>query len=101
MGQAEIHTKCILKQLNTFLEVGSYALQPRNRKLKGVNIPLSAPVIEEPVVNTGGVEQVEAGQSPDHVTREEVPETDHAVLTPILHQAGALTRSEYSKEHIS
>ena len=40
MGQAEIHTKCILKQLNTFLEVGSNALQPRNRKLEGVNIPL-------------------------------------------------------------
>ena len=53
-----------------------------------------APVIEEPVVNTGGVEQVEAGQSPDHVTREEVPETDHAVLTPVLHQAAPLTRSE-------
>ena len=60
-----------------------------------------APVIEQPVVNTGGVEQVEAGQSSDHVTREEVPETDHAVLAPVLHQAAPLTRSEYSKEHIS
>ena len=60
-----------------------------------------APVIEQPVVNTGGVEQVEAGQSSDHVTREEVPEADHTVLAPVLHQARALTRSEYSKEHIS
>ena len=42
---------------------------------------LVAPVIEQPVVNTGGVEEVEAGQAPDHVTREEVPETDHTVRT--------------------
>ena len=56
-----------------------------------------APVIEQPVVNTGGVEQVEAGQPSDHVTREEVPEADHTVLAPVLHKASPLTRSE---EHI-
>ena len=40
MGQAEIHTKCILKQLNTFLEVGSNALQEWSRKFGSVNISI-------------------------------------------------------------
>ena len=38
MGQAEIHTKCISKQLNTFLEVGSNALQEWSRKFGSVKI---------------------------------------------------------------
>ena len=50
------------------------------------------PVIEEPVVHAGGVEEVEAGQAPDHVAGEEVPEADHAVLAPVLHWAVPLTR---------
>ena len=53
-----------------------------------------APVIEEPVVHAGGVEEVEASQPPHHVTRDEVPETDHTTLASILLLIGALTRPE-------
>lgn len=57
-----------------------------------------APVIEEPVVHAGGVEEVEAGQAPHHVPRQEVPQADHAALAAVLHQATSLTRSEYNRD---
>ena len=55
-----------------------------------------APVIEEPVVHAGGVEEVEAGQPSHHVTRDEVPEANHTALAPILLLIWALARPENS-----
>ena len=55
-----------------------------------------APVIEEPVVHAGGVEEVKAGQPSHHVTRDEVPKADHTTLAPILLLIRALARPEHS-----
>ena len=55
-----------------------------------------APVIEEPVVHAGGVEEVKAGQPSHHVTRDEVPKADHTTLAPILLLVWALARPEHS-----
>ena len=52
-------------------------------------VPL--PVGQQPAVHAGGVEEVEAGESPHHVPRQEVGQADHAVGAGLLHTP-ALTR---------
>ena len=43
------------------------------------------PVGQQPAVHAGGVEEVEAGESPHHVPRQEVRQADHAVGAGLLH----------------
>ena len=44
-----------------------------------------SPVGQQPAVHAGGVEEVEAGESPHHVPRQEVRQADHAVGAGLLH----------------
>ena len=45
----------------------------------------TSPVGQQPAVHAGGVEEVEAGESPHHVPRQEVRQADHAVGAGLLH----------------